>query len=245
MQIDWWTLGFQTANVAVLIWLLQRFFWRPVAGIIEQRRAVTRAALAEAKATDDKASSALADVEKTRVGFAAERTAILKQAHDAAAAATAATLAATTQTISTREAAGTAAIEAEHKAGDKAWAERSGRLAIDISGRLAARLDGPAVQESFLGWLLAHLRALPEATRQATNGLALEAVSATPIDAAGQTRLSRLIAEALGAMPIITYRTDPALIAGLELHGPHLLVTNSWQADLKTILKDASVEGAA
>ena len=41
MTIDWWTLGFQTVNVAVLVWLLQRFFWRPVAAMIEQRRSVT------------------------------------------------------------------------------------------------------------------------------------------------------------------------------------------------------------
>jgi F-type H+-transporting ATPase subunit b len=245
MQIDWWTLGFQTANVAILIWLLQRFFWRPVAGIIEQRRAATRAALADAKANDDKATAALADVEKTRAGFAAERAALLKQAHDDAATATAATLAAAAKTVTSREAASTTAIETEHEAGDKAWEQRSGRLAVDIAGRLAGRLDGPAVQESFLGWLLAQLRALPEATRRATNGLALEAVSATPIDAAGQTRVSGLIAEALGATPVISYRTDPALIAGLELHGAHLSVTNSWQADLKAILADASVEEPA
>jgi len=29
MTIDWWTLGLQTVNVAILVWLLQRFFWRP------------------------------------------------------------------------------------------------------------------------------------------------------------------------------------------------------------------------
>jgi F-type H+-transporting ATPase subunit b len=245
MRIDWWTLGFQTANVAILIWLLQRFFWRPVAGIIEERRAATRAALADAKATDDKATAALAEVQKTRAGFAAERSEILKQAHDAAGASAAVTLAAAAATVATREAAGTAAIETEHNAADKAWTERSGSLAIDIAGHLAARLDGPAVQESFLRWLLARLRALPEVTRQATNGLALEAVSASSIDDAGQTRISKLIAEALGATPMISYRIDPALIVGLELHGPHLSVTNSWQADLQTILADASVEGQA
>ena len=39
MTIDWWTLGIQTVNVVVLVWLLQHFFWRPVAAMIEQRRA--------------------------------------------------------------------------------------------------------------------------------------------------------------------------------------------------------------
>ena len=38
MTIDWWTLGFQSVNVAVLVWLLQHFFWRPVAAMIALRR---------------------------------------------------------------------------------------------------------------------------------------------------------------------------------------------------------------
>lgn len=38
MTIDWATLGIETVNIAVLVWLLGRFFWRPVSGIIEARR---------------------------------------------------------------------------------------------------------------------------------------------------------------------------------------------------------------
>ncbi|MDU1693666.1 MAG: ATPase, partial [Bradyrhizobium sp.] len=33
MTIDWWTVGLQAVNVTILVWLLARFFWRPVAGI--------------------------------------------------------------------------------------------------------------------------------------------------------------------------------------------------------------------
>jgi F-type H+-transporting ATPase subunit b len=38
MTIDWWTLAIQTVNVVILIWLLERFFWRPVAAMIEARQ---------------------------------------------------------------------------------------------------------------------------------------------------------------------------------------------------------------
>jgi F-type H+-transporting ATPase subunit b len=44
-----------------------------------------------------------------------------------------------------------------------------------------------------------------------------------------------LIGEAFGAHPQIGFRVDPALIAGLELHGPHLAIANSWRADLTKI----------
>ncbi len=38
MTIDWWTLALQAANVLILVWLLARFFWKPVAGMIAERR---------------------------------------------------------------------------------------------------------------------------------------------------------------------------------------------------------------
>ena len=66
MTIDWWTLGIQTANVVILIWLLGRFFWRPVAAMIEQRRATAQRILAEAEGKRSEASVALAEIERTR-----------------------------------------------------------------------------------------------------------------------------------------------------------------------------------
>ena len=240
MRIDWWTLGLQTVNVAVLVWLLQRFFWRPVAAMIERRRATTTAALADAQAVRSKAATLLADAEKARTGFGAERDAILQQAHDDANRATTAQLSDAAARVTALEAAGATATAAAQRAAEGAWADRSSHLAVDIASRLARRLDGPAVQDSFLAWLLEQLRALPDATRQAVTGANLEAVSAVPMDAAGQAHATSLIAEALGGPIGISYRVEPALIAGLELHGPHLDVSNSWRADLAKILQETT-----
>ena len=92
MTIDWWTLGIQTVNVVILVWLLGRFFWRPVAAMIEQRRAAAQSMLAEAEAKQSEATTALAEIEQTRAGFAQEREAILAAAHEAAERARAALL---------------------------------------------------------------------------------------------------------------------------------------------------------
>ncbi|MGA2795254.1 MAG: F0F1 ATP synthase subunit delta, partial [Roseiarcus sp.] len=120
------------------------------------------------------------------------------------------------------------------------WAGRASRLADDVAGRLVARLDGPSVRAAFLEGLLNNIRSLPDPTRQAmaADGLALEAISATPLDPADQERCRAAIGKALGAHPQIAFKADPALIAGLELRGPHLAVTNSWRADLAQILSD-------
>ena len=43
--------------------------------------------------------------------------------------------------------------------------------------------------------------------------------------------------DALGGAPDLEFKTDADLIAGLELHGPHLTLRNSWQADLAQVQK--------
>ncbi len=118
--------------------------------------------------------------------------------------------------------------------------ERASLLAVEIAQRLVGRLNGPVVSAAFLDWLLQEIRGLPENVRNAVaaNGVVLEAVSAAPIELAEQERYRKLIDEAFGACPQITFKVDAALIAGLELRGPHLVVANSWRADLTKIIAD-------
>jgi F-type H+-transporting ATPase subunit b len=242
MTIDWWTLGIQAVNVLILVWLLGRFFWRPVAAMIEQRRATAQHTLAEAEAKRDQATAALAEIERTRAGFVEEREAILTAAHKAAEGARTELLEKAAKEAATLEAAAKAATEKEKEAADKTWADRASRLAVEIAERLAARLDGPAVRATFLDWLLKEIRTLPDSARQAiaTNGVVLETISATSLEPADQKRYQTLIGEAFGNHPEIAFKVDPMLIAGLELHGPHFTVNNSWRADLTKILADLS-----
>jgi F-type H+-transporting ATPase subunit b len=240
MTIDWWTLAIQAINVVILIWLLGRFFWRPVATMIERRRAAAQQILAEAATKRGQAAAALAEIERTRAGFARERESILAAAHEAAEQAGAARLAEAEKEAASLTAAAQEAIEKEKAEADKAWAEQATRLAVAIAERLAARLDGPAVRAAFLDWLVKEIQTLPEPVRQAAaaQNVAFEAISATPLEPAEQTLFRKLIGEALGGHPEITFKADPALIAGLELQGPHLAVSNSWRADLAQILTD-------
>ena len=240
MTIDWWTLGIQTANVVILVWLLGRFFWRPMAAMIEQRRATAQRILAEAEDRRSQTAAALAEAGRTRAGFAQEREAILAAAHEAAEQVRTARLEEAAKEAASLVAAAKAAIEREKNAADKDWAERASRLAVAIAGRLAARLDGKAVHAVFLEWLLEEIRHLPDPARRtvAASGAALEAISATPLDPADEKRCRDLIGEAFGAHPQIAFKVDQALIAGLELRGPHLVVNNSWRADLTQILAD-------
>jgi F-type H+-transporting ATPase subunit b len=236
MTIDWWTLGLQAVNVIALVWLLGRFFWRPLAGMIEQRRAATQAMVADAEGKRAEATAALTAIETTRAGFAQERDAILAAAHAAAVQTKASQLKETAKQSAILEAAVKATIEKEKNAAESAWAERSGALAIDIAKRLATRLDGSAVRDTFLNWLLKAIGTLPDLSRQTAT--TLEAVTATPLELSEQERCRTLIAGAFGSHPQIAFTVDDTLIAGLELKGAHFVVRNSWRADFAEILAD-------
>ena len=238
MTIDWWTLGIQAVNVVVLVWLLQHFFWRPVAAMIEARRATAQQAAADVQASQAKAAAALTDIAKTRAGFEAERKAILMAAHEAADADKATLLADAAKEAAGLLATAEAEIGKERAEAEAGWGDRSSRLAVEIAGRLAARLDGAQVQAAFLDWLVAAIQAMPALQRQAVtaDGAPLEALTATALDPAQQERTGVLIGKAFGVQPHITFTVDPALIAGLELHGEHFTVGNSWRADLGAIL---------
>jgi F-type H+-transporting ATPase subunit b len=246
MTIDWWTLGIQTINVAILVWLLQRFFWRPVAAIIEQRRDATRSTLTEATATRAQATEALAEIERTRAGFAAERESILAAANAAAEAAKTALLADARQAAAALEASAKAAIEAQRRAAEHDWADSAAQLAVAIAARLMARLDAAAVRAAFLGWLIDGIVALPEAERRSivASGVALEVTSAKALDPAEQADAREAIGKALGGTISLAFNVDPTLIAGVELRGPHLRVSNSWRADLAEIQAHLTPETA-
>ncbi len=238
MTIDWWTLGLQTVNVVVLMWLLKRFFWQPVSAMIEERQTSARKILADAEAVQAKADASVAEIEHIRAGFAKERESIVAEARDAGEKARQAILADAASETAALQTAARAAIEKEEREAQEAWSERAGKLAIDIAGRLAARFSGPAVRDAFLGWLIEDIRALPETTRQAASakGARIEAITATALDALDQKRFGEAIAEALGTSSPISFVTDPGLIAGVELRGPNLTIANSWRADLNRIL---------
>lgn len=240
MIIDWWTLGLQAVNVLILVWLLGRFFWRPVAGMIAARRAAIEQSLADAERSRADAAAALAEAEQARAGFAQEREAIIAAARAAAEEVRAERLAEAAKEAAALEESARATLETERDAIDRAWSERAGKLAVDIAERLLARLEGPVLGEAFLNWLVAEVRHLPEAIRETmtADGARLEAVSARPLGEAEQERCRALIGEALGATPQMAFTTDPALIAGLELRGPNLVIRNSWRADLDRIILD-------
>ena len=243
MSVDWWTLAIQAVNVAILIWLLSRVFWRPVAQMIAAREERIASRIAEAAKAEDRAEKDRKDIAETRAGFEQERRMILDAAKDAAEKLKAdAKEAAREEAESIREQA-KAERERHREEAAKAWRDRAATLATDIAGRLLARHDAAATRARFLDGLAEALASLSDRDRQAAaeGPLTLTTAAALPDDEAEAAR--RRVCEALGAEPEIAVETDPAVIAGFELEGPGLAVRSSWRADLDRILTEIRDDG--
>jgi F-type H+-transporting ATPase subunit b len=233
MHIDLWTLALQTINVLVLVWLLARFLFRPVAAMIAERRAAADKLLADAVNKLQQATDAAAAIAQQREGLTGEAQRILAEARATAEAERATLLQHASDAAARLQADAQQAIASDRATMREALEREANNLALTIASRLLQRVPARALNHAFLETLAETLAADP--ARGSLAATTIELRSAVPLDAAAQEDCRDILARALGAAPRITFRTDPTLIAGIELAAPHALIRNSWRADLDRI----------
>ncbi len=239
MRIDWWTLALQTINVIVLIWILARFFFRPVANIVAKRQEEANKLFSDATAVSREAADGRAEVDKMRDGIAAERDRLILDAQIAARIEKHNLLTQASQEIAKLRNEAKATTAHDKAAAQQAIIADASELAVKIAQRLLSRLPAGASLAVFLDGLCRELTALsPEQKGNLTSDHAFELVTAAPLSLAEIDEIRRALEEALGAEAPFQIRTDSELIAGLELHSPRMIVRNSWRADLDRIREE-------
>lgn len=236
MTFDWTTFAFQLVNILVLLVMLWRFLFRPVAGIIEDRQAAIARTLAEAESA--KASSAAAEkdarteaertatarrdlLDRARRDAEDQRSAILARAGDEGAAILA----------DARKAADAVRDEARGE-----MLSRAQELAIAIADRLMQDLPEDRRVTGYAARLAETLAALPVRERDALfDGQLPRLVAPRPLSDPELAAARAVLAPYLATEPQV--EVDPALIAGLELRGHHGVVENSIRHDLSRIVE--------
>ena len=235
MHIDRWTLLLQTVNFTVLIWLLQRFLYRPIQRLSDARRAQIDRQFAEARALAEQASSQLAGLATQRAGIAGERQALLQAADGEARKAAAAVLAQAQRDAQTTLARGRDTLAAERQ-----QAERdSHALALDLGSQLALQvlqqLPRALREDAWIERMAAYLNALPGEQLQAlraqlTSTAGLEVRTAAPLEPAAQQRWTERLRGVLGAQIPVSFAVSTQLQAGAELRFPQARLEFSWQS---------------
>lgn len=231
MNFDWVTFGFQLVNVIVLLMILRRFLFRPVADVIARRQAASDAALKAADAAKAEAEAATAQAR-------AEADATVQARHDVLAKAQA-EAEAQRKALLDKARAEAAKIVDEGKHAVDRDGEEAQRLALGRARDLAVTIARHAVSAQpagFAGYaerLAAALAALPARERDALlAGGDLRLVAASPLSA-DDLAAARSALAPYGVSP--EAETDPALIAGLELRSGSGAIRNSLAHDLDRI----------
>jgi F-type H+-transporting ATPase subunit b len=234
MQIDWWTLGLQTVNALVLIWLLAHFLFRPVVDAIAARQRAAGQLLAVAQAAKAAAESERAKAAAEAASLAEHRSKALKAAEAEAATAKAALLTEAQADADKLRAAAKAEIEAARRTEALAAEDRAGRLAVDIATKLLDRLPLEARVAAFIDGIATGLAKLPEGTRASigADGSSIRLTAACAVTPEEVEACRKALAGVLGHPVSVEVTVEPDLIAGIELKAPHAVVRNSFRADL-------------
>jgi F-type H+-transporting ATPase subunit b len=243
MHIDWWTLALQTVNVLILIWILARFFFRPVVKIVAKRQEEANKLLADAAAARQEAADARGDAVKACAEICAERDRLIAEARKSAQMEKANLLAQSSQEIAKLHSEAEAAIARDGIAAGQAIIARASELSVEIAQRLLGRFPSKIILSLFLDGLCHELRTLSSEERESLTSAtvadhAIEVVTAAPLSKGEMEHVRDALKAAVGSEPPFEFRIDPALIAGIEVHSRNAIVRNSWRADLDRIRKE-------
>lgn len=242
MRIDWWTLALQAVNVLILIWLLARFFFRPIRAIVAKRQDEANKLLTDATQARQAAVALRADADTARAKIAEERDGLIAEARKAAQIEKQNLLAQTSEEIAKLRGEAHAALARDRAAAEGAIIDRAGELAVDIAQRLLKHLSQQDVLYAFVDEICREVSAMPPEARQnlpaAATGHPIEVVTAAPLSAAQTAHVHSALKEAFGLDLPFAFRSDPAVIAGIELKGWNAIISNSWRADLERIRQE-------
>lgn len=227
MQLDATTFALQVINFLVLLWLLHRFFYKPVLGVL-QARAQAEAARAQALADERQALDArAADLAQQASALDARREAAEQALQHTIDLERQQRLAALAKEIEAEQQKARARMAEEaqrsQRQGEQALRERAGTFVAHYLQRLAT----PAVEAAVIELFLQDLATQTDTARQALQACCAEEGSAsmevcTAFPVPSQTRervrlqLHALTGDADGAV----WRVDPALLAGICVHVP-------------------------
>ena len=245
MRLVWSTLALQLINFAILVWLLQRFLYRPVLRVIDARRQAADSRYAEAQQTAETAKRQLAEIERQRAGVAADRTAALADAREQARQ-----LAESRRAEAERDAKALLDETRQQLAREReSLLAEARRAALDLAAGMARRILAEIPESLALeGWLELidhHLRSLPAAERaelagELAAGGPLRVVSAWPIPAGTEERWRARLREILGPDVEVTFERDAALIGGAELLFPHATLGFSLEGAVSALQEEAA-----
>lgn len=229
MLFDWFTVGAQTLNFLVLVWLMKRFLYKPILGAIDAREKRIALALADAALKQVAAQKERDEFHQKNAEFDRQRNELLGQAKDEAKAERQRLLDVARQVADTLRARKQDALTSELQTLHQDIARRSREEVFAIAQKVLSDLAGTTLEQRMGDVFTQRLRELDDAARAGlaealkTSSNTVQVRSAFELPPTQRDDIQQALNESLSCDIKIQFDTAPDLISGIELSA------NGWK----------------
>jgi F-type H+-transporting ATPase subunit b len=224
MGWNWSTFGLEIINFVVLVWLLKRFFYRPVLAVLQARRADLAESLAQAQQARDEAQALQTRYAGRLAQWEEEKAAARATLAQQMAAERERALAQTQAALALERERSNAQMAQQQEAQLRELSQQARAHSLAFARTLLSRLAGAPLQARMLAVFLEDLAVLPQSQIDAQWGAAsdqpaVRVSSAWALDAGQQEALrAALLARGMCAADrALDWQVLPELLCGLRL----------------------------
>lgn len=241
ININWSTLLFQIVNFVVMVFVLTRFFFKPVVRALDERSKRVTEALDEAERREREAAEMQTEYEKTLARAQEQVVTMQQQAQEDLQESRQRVLQEVREEIRGMREKTERELEDARQQAITQHRQELGHLATTLSGRLMHQAGGVEFQKASVDAFLERLSQIPadeyqhglEATETTT--VQVQVVSASELDSERRAQVEKQIGEVLERPIDMRYRVDPALIAGATLRFGDVVIDGSMAGQLQTL----------
>ncbi len=184
-----------------------------------------------------------AEADKARASIVAQREDLIAAARAEVQTVKHNLLAQTSQEVAKLRAEAETVIARDRAAAEAQLIAHASELSIEIARRLLGRFPHRILFSAFVDGICSEVRSLTAEARDsfaagATTGRQIEVLTAGPLSDEETQEIDAALKNAFGTRISLIFHTDPAIIAGLEIHGANTIIRNSWGADLDRIRRE-------
>lgn len=229
MLIDWFTVGAQTLNFLILVWLMKRFLYRPILLAIDRREQRIAAELADAAAKMAEAEKTREEFQHKNQQFDQERAALFNKAAEEAKAERLRLLDTARQEVDALSAKRQAALDNDAHNLNHTLSRRLQQEVFAVTRKALADLADTSLEERLGAVFTRRLAAMDADSKQ---GLAevlknasgpVTVCSAFDLPTEQRATIQNALNETFSAEIAICFETKPDLISGIALNA------NGWK----------------
>jgi F-type H+-transporting ATPase subunit b len=222
MLIDWFTVGAQILNFAILVWLLKRFLYRPILNAVDAREKYIAKAIADAEAKKSDAEKLRTSLETKNIEFEQRRASLLSKAADEATAERVRLLDEAHKAAEALGAKRQQTLRSEARTFNQKLRRQTQHEVFGIARKVLSELAEANLDEQMVSVFIKRLQTIDEKAKQVladalkvANPALVRSVFELPI--VQQDAIRKAIDQIFGGQFQLTFEIAPDLVGGIEI----------------------------